>query len=95
MANYAYIRVSTDKQDLDNQRHGVIEYARKNALEPLHFFEDTASLFDYLGPDAALVLHGEVDEALQKFAADEFVDGFLKRPQHSLRFDEFMQSAKL
>lgn len=43
MANYAYIRVSTDKQDLDNQRHGVIEYARKNALEPLHFFEDTAS----------------------------------------------------
>ena len=26
---------------------------------------------------------------LQKFAADEFVDGFLKRPQHSLRFDEF------
>jgi len=43
MANYAYIRVSTDKQDLDNQRHGVIEYARKNGLEPLHFFEDTAS----------------------------------------------------
>ena len=34
------------------------------------FFEDTASLFDYLGPDAALVLHGEVDEALQKFAAE-------------------------
>jgi transcription-repair coupling factor (superfamily II helicase) len=34
------------------------------------FFEDTASLFDYLGEAAALVLHGEVDEALQKFAAE-------------------------
>jgi DNA invertase Pin-like site-specific DNA recombinase len=40
---HAYIRVSTDKQDLDNQRHGVIEYAKKHSLEPLHFFEDTAS----------------------------------------------------
>jgi DNA invertase Pin-like site-specific DNA recombinase len=43
VTTYAYIRVSTDKQDLDNQRHGVIEYAKRNALEPLHFFEDTAS----------------------------------------------------
>lgn len=43
MATFAYIRVSTDKQDLDNQRHGVIEYAKKHALEPLTFFEDTAS----------------------------------------------------
>lgn len=43
MATFAYIRVSTDKQDLDNQRHGVIEYAKKHSLEPLHFFEDTAS----------------------------------------------------
>ena len=29
MSIYAYIRVSTDKQDLDNQRHGVIDYAQK------------------------------------------------------------------
>ena len=43
MKTYAYIRVSTDAQDLNNQRHGVIEYAKKNGLEPLHFFEDTAS----------------------------------------------------
>lgn len=43
MATFAYIRVSTDKQDLDNQRHGVIEYAKKHNLEPLTFFEDTAS----------------------------------------------------
>jgi DNA invertase Pin-like site-specific DNA recombinase len=43
MTTYAYLRVSTDKQDLDNQRHGVIEYAKKHKLEPLHFFEDTVS----------------------------------------------------
>jgi DNA invertase Pin-like site-specific DNA recombinase len=43
MATLAYIRVSTDKQDLDNQRHGVIEYAKKHSLEPLTFFEDTVS----------------------------------------------------
>lgn len=43
MSTYAYIRVSTDKQDLDNQRHGVIEYAQKNKLEPLTFIDDTAS----------------------------------------------------
>jgi DNA invertase Pin-like site-specific DNA recombinase len=43
MTTYAYIRVSTDSQDLNNQRHGVIEYAKKNSLEPLHFFEDTVS----------------------------------------------------
>ena len=40
---YAYLRVSTDRQDLDNQRHGVIEYARTNKLEPLHFAEDMVS----------------------------------------------------
>jgi DNA invertase Pin-like site-specific DNA recombinase len=43
MTTYAYIRVSTDEQDLSNQRHGVIEYAKKHDLEPLHFFEDKAS----------------------------------------------------
>jgi DNA invertase Pin-like site-specific DNA recombinase len=43
MATLAYIRVSTDKQDLDNQRHGVIEYAKKHNFEPLTFFEDTVS----------------------------------------------------
>lgn len=43
MTTYAYIRVSTDAQDLNNQRHGVIEYARKHNLEPMTFFEDTAS----------------------------------------------------
>ncbi len=34
------------------------------------FFERTATLFDYLGPAAALVLHGEIDEALNRFWTD-------------------------
>ena len=31
------------------------------------FFDQTATIFDYLGPQARVVLHGEVDAALQKF----------------------------
>jgi transcription-repair coupling factor (superfamily II helicase) len=34
------------------------------------FFDATATLFDYLGAAAALVLHGEVDEALARFWTD-------------------------
>jgi transcription-repair coupling factor (superfamily II helicase) len=34
------------------------------------FFEQAATIFDYLGDAAALVLHGQVDEALQRFASD-------------------------
>src|SRR5436190_3414219 len=34
------------------------------------FFDETATVFDYLGGDATLALHGEIDEALQRFWAD-------------------------
>jgi len=34
------------------------------------FFEQTATVFDYIGAEAGLVLHGELDEALQHFWAD-------------------------
>jgi len=34
------------------------------------FFEQTASIFDYLGEQSALALHGEVDEAIQRFWTD-------------------------
>lgn len=40
---FAYLRVSTDAQDVANQRHGVVRYcADKRLLEPI-FIEDTAS----------------------------------------------------
>jgi len=34
------------------------------------FFEQTATIFDYLGAQTMLVLHGEVDAALERFWAD-------------------------
>lgn len=39
----AYIRVSTDKQDADNQWHGVVEYANKMGYANVQKIEDTAS----------------------------------------------------
>lgn len=43
MAVYAYLRVSTDRQDVDNQRHGLLEYANQQGLGQLHFIEDATS----------------------------------------------------
>ncbi|MDR9900499.1 recombinase family protein [Aetokthonos hydrillicola Thurmond2011] len=43
MVIYAYLRVSTDHQDLHNQRHGILEYANVHALSPIQFIEDTVS----------------------------------------------------
>nr|WP_295075497.1 transcription-repair coupling factor [uncultured Roseateles sp.] len=34
------------------------------------FFEQTATIFDFLGDSAALALHGEIDEALTRFWTD-------------------------
>ncbi|MGR6782582.1 recombinase family protein [Moritella viscosa] len=41
--NYAYLRISTDSQDVDNQRHGILEYANSHNLTGLNFIEDTVS----------------------------------------------------
>lgn len=43
MAVYAYLRVSTDRQDVDNQRYGILEYANTHGLAPLCFVEDMVS----------------------------------------------------
>ena len=43
MAVYAYLRVSTDRQDVENQRHGILEYANACQLGPLTFIEDSVS----------------------------------------------------
>jgi len=43
MAVYAYLRVSTDHQDVDNQRHGILEYANAHRLGQLQFVEDSVS----------------------------------------------------
>jgi DNA invertase Pin-like site-specific DNA recombinase len=43
MTTYAYLRVSTDRQDVANQRHGILEYANAYGLAPVAFVEDAAS----------------------------------------------------
>ncbi len=43
MTTFAYLRVSTDHQDVANQRHGIYEYANVHQLGPLSFVEDTVS----------------------------------------------------
>src|SRR5690349_14546727 len=49
------------------------------------FFEETATVFDYLGPDATVVLHGELEPAFQRFWQDtrdryRLVQGDPERP---------------
>lgn len=43
MTNYAYLRVSTDQQDVSNQRHGILEYGNGLAITNLVFIEDTVT----------------------------------------------------
>lgn len=43
MAVYAYLRVATDRQDVDKQRYGLLDYANRQGLGPLHFIEDATS----------------------------------------------------
>jgi len=43
MTILAYIRVSTDKQDLENQRLAILQYAHKNELKIAEFIEAQVS----------------------------------------------------
>ena len=43
MTTYAYLRVSTDRQDVANQRHGILEYANTHSLGPIQFVADATS----------------------------------------------------
>lgn len=43
MPVFAYLRVSTDHQDVANQRHGIYDYANTHQLGSLRFVEDTLS----------------------------------------------------
>ena len=40
---YGYIRVSTEKQDYQNQKHGILEYINKHELGHTEFIEETIS----------------------------------------------------
>jgi DNA invertase Pin-like site-specific DNA recombinase len=43
VTTYAYLRVSTDRQDVANQRHGILEYANTHGLGPIQFVTDATS----------------------------------------------------
>lgn len=43
MAIYVYLRVSTDEQDTENQKYGIIDYCQSHGIEPDSVHEDTAS----------------------------------------------------
>jgi len=43
MAVYGYIRVSTDKQDTENQRFEILKYANRKKLGNVEFIEETVS----------------------------------------------------
>ena len=54
------------------------------------FFEQTATVFDYLGADATLVLHGDLEPAFQRFWQDtreryRLVQGDPERPARGAR----------
>mgnify|MGYP003499355718 FL=1 len=41
--NYGYIRVSTDKQTVENQRYEITEFAQKNGIQIDEWIEETIS----------------------------------------------------
>ncbi len=43
MNYFAYLRVSTNKQDTENQKLSVLDYCNRHHLVPVHYIEDTSS----------------------------------------------------
>jgi DNA invertase Pin-like site-specific DNA recombinase len=43
MTNFAYLRVSTTKQDAENQKLSVLDYCNRKTLLPVQYIEDTSS----------------------------------------------------
>lgn len=43
MTNFAYLRVSTDHQDANNQKLSVLDYCNSHGINPLTFIEDVVS----------------------------------------------------
>jgi DNA invertase Pin-like site-specific DNA recombinase len=43
MTNFAYLRVSTSKQDTENQKLSVLDYCNRHNLVPVKYIEDTSS----------------------------------------------------
>jgi len=59
---WGYIRVSTDKQDRDNQKHGILDFANRNSLMPVEFVEETISSRKKLEERKIWQLLGQMEE---------------------------------
>ena len=42
MTNFAYLRVSTNAQDMKNQQLGILDYCNAHHITPVNYIEDTA-----------------------------------------------------
>lgn len=40
---FAYLRVSTDSQDVENQKHGIIQYAKEKNFDNINYVADSVS----------------------------------------------------
>jgi DNA invertase Pin-like site-specific DNA recombinase len=43
LANFAYLRVSKDTQDVENQKFGILDYCNQKKISPVTIVEDTES----------------------------------------------------
>jgi DNA invertase Pin-like site-specific DNA recombinase len=85
----AYIRTSTDKQDLNNQKLEILEFARKKELKIDKFVEITMS-------SRKTSKQQQVDEVGERLeGADTLVVAELKRNLISLRAKEALKAKKL
>ena len=42
MTNYAYLRVSTDKQDVENQKLGILDYCNQKQIASIKYLSKTS-----------------------------------------------------
>lgn len=63
---YAYLRVSTDKQDIDGQRLEILDYARRNDIKIYDFIKVTMS-------SRETTKHRRIDELLAKLETNDLV----------------------
>lgn len=90
MKTYAYIRVSDDKQDVNNQKLGILEYARQHDIKVDEFVEITVS-------SRKTKKQRRIDELMQKIeSADTLIVAELSRlgrsvPEVTTMIHELMQ----
>lgn len=90
MTTLAYLRISTDKQDLDNQKLAILEYSRNHQIKSTRFIKVQVS-------SRKSTKEGKIDYLLKKLAVgDTVIVSELSRLGHNLiqiilLIDEFIK----